>query len=176
MKLLKWGIAPILLALVLGTGFAYFATRETSHPRSRAAASDADLHLVDERPLPTARALAPLATSPEEQRFAQEAERIADHEVDLAFADALRQATELRPAEDPKHRDLYLKLQEAQASLHDVLSRAEQLKAKMASAKPAEKDALQDQKSLLDAEQALDRTFMPGTPDRTSRFESPTEA
>ena len=37
-----------------------------------------------------------------------------------------------------------------------MLSRIEQVKAKLATAKPAEKDALQDQKDLLDAEQALD--------------------
>ena len=106
--------------------------------------------------MPTARALAPLAITPDEQRFAEEAARIADHEVDLAFADALRQATEQRPAQDPKNRDLYLKMQQAQTALTDVLSRIEQVKAKIATAKPTEKDALQDQKDLLDAEQALD--------------------
>ncbi len=49
--------------------------------------------LVDQRPLQTAEALLPLAVSAEEQSFAQEAFRIADHEVDQAFAQALRQAT-----------------------------------------------------------------------------------
>ena len=76
--------------------------------------------------------------------------------MDLAFADALLQASELRPAQDPQNRNLYLKLQQAQAALADVLSRSEQLKAKIAAAKPAEKDALQDQQDLLEAEQALD--------------------
>ena len=157
MKWLRWGITGALLALVLGTGAAYFATRETSRPRAKTAASDAgEVPLVDERPLPTARALAPLAITPSEQRLAEEAARIADHEVDLAFAVALRQAAELRPAQDPKNRDLYLKMQQAQAALADVLSRLDQLKAKISTAKPSEKDALQDQKDLLDAEQALD--------------------
>ena len=82
--------------------------------------------------------------------------RIADHEVDLAFADELRQAAEQRSDQDPKNRDLYLKLQQAQTALADVLSRVEQVKALLASAKPGEKDALQDRKDLLDAEQALD--------------------
>jgi len=146
-----------LLALVLGTGAAYFATRETSRPRAKNAASNAaQTPLVDERPLPTARALAALAITPEEQRLAEEAVRIADHEVDLAFADELRQAAEQRSDQDPKNRDLYLKLREAQAALADVQSRAEQLKAQISSAKPGEKDALQDRKDLLDAEQALD--------------------
>ncbi|MFI5098814.1 MAG: mechanosensitive ion channel domain-containing protein [Candidatus Acidiferrales bacterium] len=157
MKWLKWGTTGALLALVLGTGAAYFATRETSRPRAKTTAADAaQAPLVDERPLPTARALAALAITPEEQRLAQQAARIADHELDLAFADALRQAAELRPAQDPKNRELYLKMHQAQAALAEVLSRIEQLKAKISTAKPTEKDALQDQKDLLDAEQALD--------------------
>jgi small-conductance mechanosensitive channel len=49
--------------------------------------------LVDIRPWQTAQALAPLAYTAEEKDYAQEAERLADHEVDQAFAAALRQAT-----------------------------------------------------------------------------------
>jgi small-conductance mechanosensitive channel len=157
MKWLQWGITLGLLALVLGTVAAYYATRETGRPRAKNAASNAaQTPLVDERPLPTARALAALAITPEEQRLAEEAVRIADHEVDLAFADELRQAAEQRSDQDPKNRDLYLKLQQAQAALADVQSRVEQLKAQISSAKPGEKDALQERKDLLDAEQALD--------------------
>ncbi len=157
MKWRRWVVTGALLALVLGTGAAYLATRESSRPRAKAGAGDvAQVPLVDERPLPTARALAALAITPEEQRLAQEAARIADHEVDLAYADALRQAAELRPAQDPKNRGLYLKMQQAQTALAEVLSRIEQVKAKIATARPSEKDALQDQKDLLDAEQALD--------------------
>jgi hypothetical protein len=48
--------------------------------------------LVDQRPWQTVAALAPLAVSAEEQSDAREAERLADHEVDQAFAMALRQA------------------------------------------------------------------------------------
>src|SRR5258708_3365203 len=145
MKWLQWGITLALLALVLGTVAAYYATRETSRPRAKNAASNAaQTPLVDERPLPTARGLAPLAITPEEQRLAEEAVRIADHEVDLAFADELRQAAEQRSDQDPKNRDLYLKLQQSQAALADVQSRVEQLKAQISVAKPGEKDALQE--------------------------------
>ncbi len=48
--------------------------------------------LVDLQPWQTAQALAPLAVSAEENEYAREAERLADHEVDQAFATALRQA------------------------------------------------------------------------------------
>ena len=46
--------------------------------------------LVDQRPYQTAQTLAALAVSSEEQTLAQQAERLADHEVDQAFAMALR--------------------------------------------------------------------------------------
>jgi small-conductance mechanosensitive channel len=49
--------------------------------------------IVDVNPWQTAQALAPLAMTAEEKEYAQEAERLADHEVDQAFASALRQAT-----------------------------------------------------------------------------------
>src|ERR1035437_7326972 len=119
MKWQRWVIRGALLALVLGTGAAYLATRESSRPKAKTetksgAALVADDPLVDEWPLPTARALAALAITPEEQRLAQEAVRIADHEVDLAFADALHQAAEQRPAQDPKNRDVYLQMQQSQ--------------------------------------------------------------
>ncbi len=48
--------------------------------------------LVDQQPWQTASSLAGLAVSAEEKQHAREAERLADHEVDQAFAMALRQA------------------------------------------------------------------------------------
>jgi small-conductance mechanosensitive channel len=48
--------------------------------------------LVDLSPWQTAQALAALAVTAEETQYAQQAERLADHEVDQAFATALRQA------------------------------------------------------------------------------------
>jgi small-conductance mechanosensitive channel len=49
--------------------------------------------IVDQRPWTTAKTLAALAVSAEELELAREAERLADHEVDQAFAQSLRQAT-----------------------------------------------------------------------------------
>jgi small-conductance mechanosensitive channel len=48
--------------------------------------------LVDVSPWQTAQALAALAVTAEENEFARDAERLAGHEVDQAFASALRQA------------------------------------------------------------------------------------
>ncbi|WP_263377487.1 mechanosensitive ion channel domain-containing protein [Granulicella paludicola] len=49
--------------------------------------------LVDETPWKTAQALSAQAVSQEELAFARQAEHLADHEVDQAFATALREAT-----------------------------------------------------------------------------------
>src|SRR5260370_21521104 len=49
--------------------------------------------VVDQRPWQTAATLAALAQSAEERDLAREAERLADHEVDQAFSQSLRQAS-----------------------------------------------------------------------------------
>jgi small-conductance mechanosensitive channel len=63
--------------------------------------TDPNAGLVDQKPWQTVQALAPLAVSAEEQNYAQDAERLAGHEVDQAFAQALREATwtATRPAQ-----------------------------------------------------------------------------
>jgi small-conductance mechanosensitive channel len=53
--------------------------------------------IVDQRPWQTAATLAALAQSAEEREFAREAERLADHEVDQAFSQSLRQASLEKP-------------------------------------------------------------------------------
>src|ERR1700739_2268095 len=62
--------------------------------------------VVDQKPLQTARKLAAMASTPEDQDFARQALRLADYEVDLAFAGALREASEHPPAPTPEHREL----------------------------------------------------------------------
>ena len=52
--------------------------------------------VVDLHPWQIAQALAPLAVSKEEEEYAHEAERLADHEVNQAFATSLRQASTQR--------------------------------------------------------------------------------
>lgn len=50
-------------------------------------------NLVDLAPWQTIQALAPLAVTVQEESYARDAERLADHEVDQAFSMALRKAT-----------------------------------------------------------------------------------
>src|ERR1700745_2962735 len=53
--------------------------------------------VVDQRPWQTAATVAALAQSAEERKLAREAERLADHEVDQAFSQSLRQASLDKP-------------------------------------------------------------------------------
>jgi small-conductance mechanosensitive channel len=80
-----------LVALVVCL-VASFLTRGSMANRAFVNGQGAGSGLVDERPWQTVAAVAPLAVTAEEKALAQEAERLADHEVDQAFAMALRQA------------------------------------------------------------------------------------
>ena len=74
-------------------------------PRAGSAAPRRE-RLVDMRPLLLARQLSAFAAGPEEQELAREAERLADHAIDLAFVDAVRDATERTPESTPEVRAL----------------------------------------------------------------------
>jgi small-conductance mechanosensitive channel len=91
-------LASLLVLLVLCLAFAWMTRDAMAHlpfiagqggvrgPASTKAAP------VDQSPWQTARALAPLAVTAEETAYARQAEHLADHEVDQAFASALREA------------------------------------------------------------------------------------
>lgn len=89
----RWFVVVPAVALVLLLGWLFW-TRGTMEQLAflRKGASGVQSGLVDQRPWQTATTLGALAVSGEEQMYAQQAERLADHEVDQAFAQALRQA------------------------------------------------------------------------------------
>jgi len=73
--------------------------------------------VVDQRPWQTAAALSALAQSAEEKEFAREAERLADHEVDQAFSQSLRQAS----LEKPQLTGRALELQQRVTRLQETI-------------------------------------------------------
>ena len=95
----KWilcGLGVLLVAALI----AFVVTRSSAPPRVETgyrspAAQPAKL--VDQRPLQTANSLLPVAGTAPEQQIAERAARLADQEVDLAFASALRQAQDIAP-------------------------------------------------------------------------------
>ena len=89
-----WLIVPaVVLGLcLLGSFLTQGVMGNLQFPKDRQGADGHSGDVVDQLPWQTAQALSPLAVSTEEQAFAHEALRVADHEVDQAFAMALRQA------------------------------------------------------------------------------------
>src|SRR5258708_24848805 len=85
--------AVLLVVCLAATWWTRGAMTHLPFLRAQQAAKGTSANLVDLRPWQTTESLAPLAVSAEEQSLAHEGERLADHEVDQAFALALRQAT-----------------------------------------------------------------------------------
>ena len=84
--------AVVLAILLVACLFAYYSTRYPAKPTAVQKKSAAAEHLVDTSLLQAELKVAPLAATPDEQGQAHEAWRLADHELDLAFAAALREA------------------------------------------------------------------------------------
>ncbi|HEU5452997.1 MAG TPA: mechanosensitive ion channel domain-containing protein [Terriglobales bacterium] len=140
----------LLLALLLAAGVGVFFTSDWVPQRRRAAAD-----VVDLRPLQTARNLAALVQINPEREFAQEALRLADHEVDLAFAAALRNATE-RGTPTAQNKTLFARVQQTQAKVNADEAQIAQLKKALAAAPAAQQDDLQQQIALAAAQKELD--------------------
>jgi small-conductance mechanosensitive channel len=83
--------------------------------------------LVDQRPWQTVAALAPLAVSAEERALALEAERLADHEVDQAFAMALRQAAMEPRVLSPPAQALQQKIDQLVGMVNEDQAKVDQL-------------------------------------------------
>jgi small-conductance mechanosensitive channel len=113
--------------------------------------------LVDTRALETAQQLAPLAVTHWEQGYAQEALRLADHSVDLAFAAALEDAKENPPAETGETRQLSKRLLDLEARVSAETVQVAQLTAQLAKAPANKKDAVQEDLDLVNAQLALDQ-------------------
>src|ERR1035438_6335689 len=101
--------------------------------------------LVDQRPLQTARRMAALAGTPEEQALAHQAEKTGDHEVDLAFFDALRTAEENPPALSPEAKEISERKKKAELALKDDQEGIAALTRKLAAVPEAQQDNLQEQ-------------------------------
>jgi small-conductance mechanosensitive channel len=84
---------------------------------------------VDQRPWQTAATLAALAQSAEERELAREAERVADHEVDQAFSQSLRQASLEKPNLSGKALALQQRVTELQETIKNDQARIASLSA-----------------------------------------------
>jgi small-conductance mechanosensitive channel len=173
MKARQWITGIVLLVLVAAAIVGVVWTRERGEADTAGAGQNSAGHtsatqaarrhvaeqraLVDQRPLMSARRLAAMAGTPEEQALAHQAEKAGDHEVDLTFFDALRNAEENPPALSPEAKALAERKGKAELAVKDGQENIALLQRRLAAAPEAQKDNLQDQIEVQQAQLALDQ-------------------
>ena len=156
MKSRHWMITAALLILVLAAVVGFILTGDLGAPEAQNP-HPRKTPLVDERPLQTARNVAKLAADWDEKRFADQALRLSDNEVDLAFEDALRDAANHPAQPTPETRELYAHVTQAEVNVKADEDRLNQLKKQLAAASSAHQDAVQQQVDLAQAQLDLDQ-------------------
>ncbi len=111
---------------------------------------------VDQRPLQTARSVRTLAYTQEEKTLAQQAEKVADHEVDLAFFDAFRATQENPLVFTPDLKKLSDRKTQLQQALKEDQDSVADLTKRIAAAPESKKDNLQDQLNVAQSQLELD--------------------
>jgi small-conductance mechanosensitive channel len=168
MKVRQWITGIVLLLLVAAAIVGIVWTREPPAANEETAANPskkvlghkppvAQRPLVDQRPLQTARRVAQLAGTSEEQLLAHQAEKVGDHEVDLAFFDAVRTAEENPPALSSEARQIAERKKKAEQALKEDQDNIALLTKKLAAAPESQKDNLQDQIDVSKAQLDLDQ-------------------
>jgi small-conductance mechanosensitive channel len=149
-------IAAIALVLLLGAaayGLIRTARAPTAPRTTGSGPGAAQASVVDQTPILTALKLAHMPTAAEELPFAQEALRIADHEMDLAYAAAERELEEHPASLSADAKKIQARLKEAEDTLDVDNAQVARLTAEEAKATGAKKDALDDQLVLATAHQ-----------------------
>jgi small-conductance mechanosensitive channel len=168
MKLRHWITAGVLLVLVAAAIIGMVRTQQPRGTSEDVAAapgtqSTGNPHSlgqhawVDQRPLQTARRVGTLAYTQEEKDLAQQVEKVADHEVDLAFFDAFRAAQENPPALTPALKKLADRKSQEQQALKENQDKVSELTHRVAAAPESQKENLQDQLNVAQAQLELDQ-------------------
>jgi len=161
MKLVNKIFSVVLVVLLAATIYGLIRTgRESGIPSGNgttAPTGSAAATPVDQTPLLTAQALATMPTSAVELPFARQALQLGDQEMDLAFALAVLDATQHPPALTAKAKEIQPRLQKAKDALAADQARVAQLTAAEAKGSGAQKDKLDDQLKLAQAQLELDQ-------------------
>ena len=161
MKLANKIFSIVLVVLLVATIYGLIRTgRESGIPGGNgtvAATGPAPAAPVDQTPLLTAQAFASMPTSAVELPFARAALQLGDQEMDLAFALAVLDATQHPPSLTAKAKEIQARLQKAQDALAAEQAHVAQLTAAEAKASGAQKNKLDDQLKLAQAQLELDQ-------------------
>lgn len=159
---LKQKIATLaVVALLVVTGYGLFRTR--AQPDSSATEANSTNHgtpagsVVDQSTLWTARWLAQMPTTLEERQVAEDALHLADKEMDLAFATAVREVEQHPPAMSAEAKEIETRLQKAENAVAADQTKVAQLTAQAKTASGSRKDELDNQQNLAKAQLELDQ-------------------
>jgi small-conductance mechanosensitive channel len=160
MKTLEKVAAVVLVLLLCAVGYGLVRTGGAMYTARAVVGTPGDAAMqsaVDQTPLLTAQRLAGMVTSADEQPFAQDALRISDHAVDMAFAQALRDVTQHPPPLSAEAKEIQAKLQAAEKALDADKAQVAALTAAEAKANNQQKDALGDALEVAKSQQELDQ-------------------
>ena len=157
---LKANSLVILLLVALGVaGYGVYTTdRDVASappPTQRRARANRGIN-VDQSSLTTAARLVRLPTSADERSFADDALRLADQEMDLAFAQAVRVTALRAPAKTPESTEANARVRQAQQAFDADQARVTDLTTAAAKAHGAEVEAAADRLALAKAQLSLD--------------------
>ena len=150
-------MGAVLGLLLIAAGIAWWKTAPPALQARKSNAAITSTDLVDQSTYTTAQRLAQLAITPEEQSFSQTALRIADHELDLAFTEALRDVEAHPPALNSEAQTIQARIAKSQTLLSADQQRVNDLTAALAQAKTDQKDKIQDQLDLAQSQLELDK-------------------
>ena len=151
-------LCVVLAVLLITAGIAWWETSApTIEARKTTAAAITSADLVDQSTYATAQRLFQLALTPEEQTYGQSVVRISDHELDLAFTEALRDVEAHPPALNSAAAAIQGRISKSQILLTNDQQRVADLTAAVAQAKPDQKDKIQDQLDLAQSQLELDK-------------------
>jgi len=148
--------AALALLLILA-GVAWWKTAPPTLHARKAQVAITSTDLVDQGTYSTAQRLEQIAVTPEEQTYAQSALRVADHELDLAFTEALRDAEAHPPALNSAAAAIQARITKSQGLFAADQQRVNDLTAALAQAKADQKDKIQDQLDLAQSQLELDK-------------------
>src|SRR6185503_20185679 len=116
MTLKQNGPIILIVALLVAVGVGIYRTGQQILPPTATAVrrSPADRNIVvDQSSLTTAEQLVRMPATPDERPFAEDALRLADQEMDLAFAQAVRVTTNRAATLSPEAKQIEGQLQQA---------------------------------------------------------------
>jgi small-conductance mechanosensitive channel len=170
MRIRQWVPGLLFLALALAVVAGLVATRDRTPPAAQASrgaqtgppgragtTGPRRWRRIDTRPLLGAHRLAALAATPEEQELAHQAESLAAHAVDLAFAETMREVADEAPDPSPKVKAQAEAKQKAQAAVTADEARIQKLTEQLAGARGGARADLQGKIEVARAQQELDQ-------------------